>query len=175
MKKTFFAVLASLLCICISCNDRSNVSGEGNDKLQAQKNLNAWHKVAMAFATGNQQDIDTVIADNYLDHTPRGDFKGKDSVKANIARWHTNLKDKKMEIIKELADNEYGFFWMRWTGTSNGASGFPAGPFDISSLQVVKFKDGKATEHWVFMEMKELMKMMQQSGLGKMDSSKMKK
>ena len=175
MKNTCFAVLGSLLCVCNSCNDRPTVSGEGNDKLQAQKNLDAWHKVAMAFATGNPQVIDTVIADNYIDHTPRGDYKGKDSVKANIARWHTNLKDKKMEIIKEIADNDYGFFWMRWTGTSNGAGSVPAGPFDVTSLQVAKFKDGKAIEHWEFMEMKEVMKIMQQRGLNKMDSSKMKK
>ncbi len=178
MKKTFFAVFASLLCICISCNDRPTVPGEGNDKLQAQKNLNAWHTVAMAFATGNQQAIDTVIADDYLDHTSRGDYRGKDSVKANIARWHTNMKDKKMEIIKELADNDYGFFWMRWTGTRKGAGGMPAEPFDVTSLQVAKFKDGKAIEHWEFMETKEAMKVvkrMQKRGLDKMDSSKVQK
>jgi len=40
----------------------------------------------MAFATGNQDAIDAVIADDYLDHTSSGDFKGRDSVKANIAR-----------------------------------------------------------------------------------------
>jgi predicted SnoaL-like aldol condensation-catalyzing enzyme len=174
MKKNFFAVSATLLCICISCNDSSTASVEGKDNSQAQKNLNAWHVVSMAFATGNPNAVDSVIADDYIDHKITGDVKGRDSVKANVARMHANIKDKKMETIKEIADNDYGFFWMRFTGSRNNVKGGPAEPFDFSSIQVVKFKDGKASEHWEFMETGQLMKMMQQRGMNKMDSSKMK-
>jgi len=35
----------------------------------------------------------------------------------------------------------------------------------MTSLDVSKFKDGKAVEHWVFMDPKEMMAMMQ-SGAG---------
>jgi hypothetical protein len=145
MKKILFAASASLLCIGISCNDSSTVSGEGNDNSQAQQNLNAWHTVSMAFATGNQDAIDAVIADDYLDHTPRGDFKGRDSVKANIERWHTNLPDIKMERIKEFADDDYAIFWRRFIGNSNGRMGIPIGPFDIRTVEVVKFQNGKGS------------------------------
>ncbi len=174
MKKNFFAVSATLLCICISCNDSSTASVEGKDNSQAQKNLNAWHVVSKAFATGDADAIDSVIADDYIDHRAMGDVKGKDSVKANIIMVQATYKDIKMETIKELADNDYGFFWMHFSGNSNGAMGIPAGPFDMTNLQVVKFKDGKAVEHWEFMETGQLMKMMQQRGMNKMDSSKMK-
>lgn len=64
-----------------------------------------------------------------------------------------------MELIKELADDEYVFSLMRFTGTSDGAM-MPAGPYDMQALQVVRFKDGKAVEHWEYMEPREMMKMM---------------
>ena len=115
----------------------------------------------MAFATGNQDAIDVVIADDYMDHTSSGDFKGRDSVKANIATWHTNLKDVKMERLKEFADDEYAVFWMRFIGNSNGRMGIPTGPFDMTTIQVVRFKDGRAAEHWNYMDMKQMMQMMQ--------------
>jgi hypothetical protein len=53
--------------------------------------------------------------------------------------------------------------WMRWTGTSDGSiPDMPAGPYDMSGIEVVRFKDGKAVEHWAFMDARELMKMMGQ-------------
>ena len=159
--KYFLTPFASLFCICISCNDSSSVSTATTVNSKAQKNLEAWHTVSMAFATGNQDAIDAVIADDYLDHTSSGDFKGRDSVKANIARWHTNLKDVKMERIKEFADDEYAVFWMRFIGNSNGRMGIPTGPFDMTTIQVVRFKDGRAVEHWNYMDMKQMMQMMQ--------------
>lgn len=175
MKQFIFAASASLLCICVSCNDSSTANSEAKDSFLTQKNLNAWHVLSKAFATGDADAVDSVLADDYIDHRINGDVKGRDSVKADITRVQANFKDVKMEIIKELADNDYGFFWMHFTGNSNGATGMPAGPFDMTNIQVVKFKDGKAAEHWVYMEMKQLTKMMQQRGTDKMDSSKMKK
>ena len=77
-----------------------------------------------------------------------------------------------LEIIKELADDEYVFSWMRFTGSSDGSMGMPAGPYDMKSIEVVRFKDGKAVEHWGFMEPREMMKMMQQ--MPAMDTTKKK-
>jgi predicted SnoaL-like aldol condensation-catalyzing enzyme len=54
--------------------------------------------------------------------------------------------------------------------------GMPNGPYDMTAIELAKFKDGKAVEHWNFMEMQSMMKMMgQQPGMNTMDSSKMKK
>jgi len=51
--------------------------------------------------------------------------------------------------------------WMHWTGTSNGSMpDMPAGPYDMNGIEVVRFKDGKAVEHWAFMDAREMMKMM---------------
>jgi hypothetical protein len=52
--------------------------------------------------------------------------------------------------------------------------GMPTGPFDMDAIELSKYKDGKAVEHWGFMEMQDMMKMMpppaQQPG-NKMDTS----
>ena len=172
MKKVLLTISASLIWICISCNNNSIVSAKDNS--QAQKNLDAWHVVSMAFATGNQDMIDSVIADDYVDHKSKGDVRGRDSVKANIGRTHANLKNLKMEVIKELAENEYAFFWMHFTGNGTAASGMFAGPFDMNTVQVVKFMNGKTVEHWDYIEGKQLMKMMQHIRTNT-DSSAMKK
>jgi predicted SnoaL-like aldol condensation-catalyzing enzyme len=72
------------------------------------------------------------------------------------------LQQRSPEIIKELADDEYVFSWLRFTGTTSGIMGMPAGPYNMTSIEVVRFKDGKAVEHWGFMEPREMMKMMAQ-------------
>jgi predicted SnoaL-like aldol condensation-catalyzing enzyme len=175
MRKKLLAVSVCLVCVCFSCNNRSTNSDDSNNNSQARKNLDAWHVVSMAFANGNQNAIDSVIADDYLDHTSQGDFRGQDSVKSNIARWHTNLTNLKMERIKEFADNDYAVFWMRFTGNSNGKMGIPAGPFDMTTVQLVKFRDGKAIEHWNYMDMRDVMSMMSQMRIGiKTDSGKIR-
>ena len=172
MRNFVFAIFLSISGICLSCSDSSVASVEEKENSRIQKNLEAWHAVSMAFATGNTGALDSVIADDYIDHTPRGDYIGRDSVKANVSRVHANIKEIKMETIKELVDHEYGFFWMRFTGNRIDAKGMISGPFHLTAIEVVKFNDGKAVEHWEYTEMKELMKMMQQRGSGPADSAK---
>jgi predicted SnoaL-like aldol condensation-catalyzing enzyme len=178
MKKILFALSAGLLFIFISCNNSSPTSSEATaDNSQTQKNLDATHVVAKAFETGDASGVDSVLADDFVDHTEHGDVKGKDSLKAMINMMHTNMKDTKQETIKELADNDYVFSWMHFSGTSNGAMGMPPGPYDMQSIEAVKCKDGKIVEHWGFMEAASMMKMMQSMGhmnMNKMDTTKKK-
>ncbi len=65
--------------------------------------------------------------------------------------------------MHEVADDDYVFSWMHYTGTSDGAMGMPKGPYSMNVIEVSKFKDGKATEHRGFVDMKEMMKVMPMS------------
>jgi predicted SnoaL-like aldol condensation-catalyzing enzyme len=174
MKKLFISASAGLLCVFLSCNSKE--SAEKNTMSdQTQKNLDASHTVSKAFETGDVSAIDSVVASDFVDHTDRGE-KNRDSLKAMITMMHATNKDMKMEITKELADNDYVFSWMRFTGTSDGSMGMPKGPYDMQAIQVIKFKDGKAVEHWEFMQPAEMMKMMgQQPGMDKMMNDTTKK
>lgn len=154
MKKILFPIAFGLLFICVSCNEqKSGLSAT------AQKNLKAFHAVDTAFQTGDISRIDEVVASDFVDHTEKGNM-GRDSLKVMITRMRS-AGTMKSEVKKEFADDEYVMAWMRWTGNSNGSmEGMPAGPYDMTAIEVVRFKDGKAVEHWAFMEPREMMKMM---------------
>ncbi|MDB5199766.1 MAG: hypothetical protein JWO92_1729 [Chitinophagaceae bacterium] len=172
MKKIFLAALAGMLCI-MSCNNAT--TDKGSDA--KQKNLAADDAISNAFETGNVAAIDSFIADDFIDHSDRGDVKGRDSIKAMVKFMHDNAKDMKTEKVHQLADDDYVFSWMHWTGTSNGTGGMPNGPYDMHAMSISKFKDGKVVEHWTYMDPQEMMKMMPPPPPpkeNKMDTGKMK-
>ena len=153
MKKIIFIVFAGMFCICTSCNNTpATTGGDSGKDSTAQKNLAAFDIVSSAFQTGDASKIDSVVADDFVDHTDKGDVKGKDSLKAMIAMMHNNFKDMKTETKNEAAGGDYVYGWMHYSGTSDGTMGMPKGPFDMTSIELVKFKDGKAVEHWAFMQ-----------------------
>ncbi|MES2882804.1 MAG: ester cyclase [Bacteroidota bacterium] len=174
MRKILIAAFAGLFCICTSCNNAPVTANAMSD--EEQKNLAASQTITKAFQTGDVAGIDSVVADNFLDHTDRGDFTGRDSLKSMVKWVHANFKDAKTETIQEVAKGEYVWSWMRYTGTSNGVPGMPNGPYDMQAVELAKFKDGKAVEHWNFMETQDMMAMMAQappmSNMNKPDSTK---
>jgi predicted SnoaL-like aldol condensation-catalyzing enzyme len=184
MRKLLFASVAGLFCICTSCNDAKTdtANNNGNDT-EEQKNLAASQTITKAFQTGDVSGIDSVVADDFLDHTDRGDFKGRDSLKSMVNFVHANFKDMKTETVREVTDGDYVWSWMRYTGTSDGSMGMPKGPYDMQVVELGKYKNGKAIEHWSFMEMQDMMAMMPQQPMNNMnnmdhmksDSSKMNK
>jgi predicted SnoaL-like aldol condensation-catalyzing enzyme len=158
--KQLLSMMAMLaLCCCISCNDQKTAS-ESNDNPEQKKNLDANHVIASSFESGDVSKIDSVVADDFIDHTDRGDVKGRDSLKAMIKSVRETNKDMKMETVKEATDGDYVFGWYRYKGTSDGSMGMPAGPYDFEAIEVSRYKDGKAVEHWSFMQPKDMMKMM---------------
>ena len=174
MKKNLLTICSSLLFIFfVSCNN--DKGGEAKLSDQAQKNLDAVHLINKAVETGDVSTLDQAIATDAVDHTNMGECKGLDSIKSNIAKVHTMSTDMKGETIKEFADDDYVFQWMRYTGTASTADmGMPAGTkYDMSTVHVSKFKGGKAVEHWEFMQAADMMKMMPQQGMDKMMDHKM--
>ena len=158
MRNSLFLTTIVLFLFCTACTNTNEEAG--GLSATTQKNLDAFHTVSDAFMSGDVSKIDSVVASDFVDHTESGD-KNRDSLKAMITMMHKSEQGMKSEIKKELADDEYVMGWMRWTGTSDGSMpGMPAGPYDMSGMEVVRFKDGKAVEHWAFMEVREMMKMM---------------
>ncbi len=163
MKQLFFAAIttAFVLAGCATPEKKSEEQTASNSA--AEKNLANARTVAKAFSSGNAAGIDSVIADDFVDHTDRGDKIGRDSLKAMINWVKDHGKDMKMEAIREVGDDEYVFQWLRYTGTSDGAMG-PAGPYDMKVIEVSRHKDGKIVEHWAYMDSGEMMKMMAAMG-----------
>lgn len=159
MKQIFFLVFTALL-FATSCNVKTESTLDDKSNSQQQKNLESSGIIMKSFETGDISGLDSVVADDFIDHTDRGDVKGRDSLKAMVKMVHSTMKDMKSEKIRELADDDYVFSWMSYSGTSDGSMGMPKGPFSMSAIEVGKYKDGKAIEHWAFMNAQDMMKMM---------------
>lgn len=126
---------------------------------KAKKNLAASHIVNDAFMSGDVSKIDDAVAADFVNHTDYGDM-GRDSLKAMITNMKKTMGDMKMTLMKEVADDDYVFSEMEFTGTRKGEIGMPDGPYDMHGIEVVKFKDGKAIEHWEYTRNDDVMKMM---------------
>jgi predicted ester cyclase len=168
MKKFLIIASSGLICFFTSCNNNTG----GNT--QGEKNIATVHSVNDAIESGDVSKLDQYIAADGVDHAgEHGDIKGLDSIKANLKKLHDEYPDMKLEEVQEAANGDYVFSLTRFTGTNVVPSmGAPAGThFDMSAIQVVKFNsDGKAIEHWEYMTMADMMKMMGGSHMG-MDTS----
>lgn len=159
MKRLLFTAAIAMLCFFVSCND-SDTSTTPND---AHADNKAKFKIIYnALETGDVSKLDSIIDKDIVDHgSPFGDVKGIDSVKKWFVTFHNNTKDVKVESIATATDGDYVFDYTRMTGTiTTPFMGMPAGPMDMTSIDVVKLKDGKAVEHWSFMDIRDAMKMM---------------
>jgi predicted SnoaL-like aldol condensation-catalyzing enzyme len=178
MQRLLLPVLAAC-CLLASCNTSSTSGSPGSDSTQ-QKNLKANRDIMRAFTSGDVSIIDSTVAPDLIDHAgPNGPLKGRDTLKAMITQMHASKNEMKMETVQEAASGDYVFAWVHFSGTSDGSMGMPPGPYDMHAVEVSKFKDGMATEHWEFMDEQEMMKMMKPPAGGgapmPADSSKMKK
>lgn len=158
MKK--FLIVIPVVFICLTgCNDKSKSNNDAGEK-----NLAASHEITKSIESGDVSKLGDYIATDAVDHAgmPKGDVKGLESIKSELGKMHSMAKDMKMETIKELADGEYVFEWLRGTGTSlSPEMGFPVNTkFDMNTVEVSRFKDGKVSEHWSFMQPADMMKMM---------------
>jgi predicted SnoaL-like aldol condensation-catalyzing enzyme len=163
MRKCIFFLLLGMPFLFNACSNSTESSTATPPAVastsMAEKNLAASRIVDNAFETGDASKIDSAVAADFVDHTDHGEAN-RDSLKAMIVMMHKQFPDMKTQIIKELADEDYVFTLMRFAGTSNGQMGMPKGPYDMHAVQVVRFKDGKAVEHWEYTQWQEMEKMM---------------
>jgi len=137
---------------------------------QNEKTLAKNKEVYKAIETGDVSKIKDYIDKEAVDHGggPNGqDVKGGDSILSMIGGIHNSFTDLKMEVIAEAMNGDYLLTLVRLTGTTTANPGMGLPPnkkMDSKSVDVVKIKDGKATEHWQFVDPKEMMEMM---GTGK--------
>lgn len=170
MKKFIFLLSAACLYILVSCNEadtnteKVNSSNEGaSSTSEAEaKYLTSTPTVYRALETGNFTNIDTLWAEDIVDHGDK-DIKGKASVTAALVKMHKDLKDIKLEVLANAYDNGYLFTLSRLTATTvNEWNGRPANSkIDDIGMEVVKVRDdGKVTDHWHYDDVSEIVKMM---------------
>jgi hypothetical protein len=174
MKQLLFAFAGLLLLL--SCNDGTNTTGtkENNENsANANRDTENMRLVYTAMETGDVSKLDSILAEDVIDHNggPDGrDIRGRDSVKRMIGEIHTYFDGLNVELLSDAksADGNYHFALVRMTGTAKqNPWGMPVGmKMDDTSVDVVKLRDGMATEHWGFLSWGDINEMMGAMGGG---------
>jgi predicted ester cyclase len=161
MKKLFFILAVVILNSLIACN-----SDAGGMSDTAKKNKEVNDAITKAYESGDFSKMGDYIAVDAVDHGgSTGEIKGLDNIVADMKKYHEQMPDMKMETMRTMADDEYVMTWGKMSGTvKTDGMGMKAGQkMEMTSVDVAKFKDGKAVEHWIYMDPNEMMKMMMPS------------
>lgn len=168
MKKLAFAFSAVVLCLLFSCNDATQATNAGGMSDKAKKNSETNQAIIKMFEKGDFSKLGDYIATDAVDHTtPKGEVKGLDSIRALFNYFASMSSDTKIETVKEMADDNYVMSWIKqsWTAkVDDPMMGMKAGDKgNMESIEVTKYNsEGKVTDHWGFINMNDMMKMMPQ-------------
>lgn len=184
--KQLLIALTAMVFIAACNNDKDNkdakVAGTSDTKdNNAAVNTQHMKDVYEAIQTGDMSKVSSYFADDCVDHNAgnnNGDIKGKDTIIKMISEIHNYFEPGfKVEYMGDAtsADGTTQYAMSHMTGkTKANPWGMPVGQdFDHTSVDVVKIKDGKATDHWEFMSNKDMNEMMM--GMQKMQDAKAKK
>lgn len=150
MKNLLSLLLIAVCSIFVSCSGDS-----GGMSATAKKNIEVNDAITKAFEAGEFDKLGDYIATDAIDHSgEQGDIVGLDNIVAEMKKWKAMMPDMKGTTTKTFADDEYVFTWSTSSGTMNGAK------VEMKGVDIAKFKDGKAVEHWMYMDPKDMMNMM---------------
>lgn len=150
MRKLFILSFIAVSSLFIACDSKS-----GGMSATAKKNLEVNEAIMKAYEAGDFGKMGDYIAADAVDHGGEtGDVKGLENIVAEMKRYREMMPDMKSTMTRSLADDEYVYTWATMSGTMNGNK------VEMSSVDVSKFKDGKAVEHWIYMDPKDMVKMM---------------
>ena len=161
MKAIIFFAALIMLSLIYSCNSPATATSSGSATTDSMKLLD--EQVYKGFVSGDFSAFEKMTSPDIVDHgIGDKDVVGKDSVEKYLKEMNTQIKDLKFDVLSESADSNYSMTLVRMTGVSNDAkTGMPVGTqMDMTSVDVLKWKDGKVTEHWNYMDPRDMMKMM---------------
>ena len=151
MQKNVLGAVAAVSLLAIACSN-----GSGGMSATAKKNKEVNDSIMKAYENNNFDRMKDYIAADAVDHGGEtGDIKGVDNIISEMKRYRAMVTDMKSKIISEMADDEYVITWSDFSATMDGH------PINMKSVDVSRFKDGKAVEHWVYMDPKDVMAMQQ--------------
>lgn len=118
------------------------------------------------FNQGKISLLDDFLAPGFVEHEelPPGIPSGREGVKQLFSLFRSAFPDLKVKIDDTIADGDKVVIRCTWSGTHKGEfMGIPPTGKSVSFgvIDIVRFADGKAVEHWGQMDS---MRMMQQLG-----------
>ena len=159
-KKLLSSLILFSIIILVSC--------QGN-KME-QKYRAAYIAINGIMDSGNSAELDNYIAEDAIDHQLDPNITSKTGlagIKEVFSYYHNIFPDMKTTIHSMAVSGDTLFGYCTSVGTaSQPFMGKPAGSqMTLNAVDVVVFKGEKMAEHWGFMDMSDVMKMMQQSAM----------
>lgn len=109
---------------------------------QRQRNIAADNVLISVFETGDVAKLDAIIDPTFANHIGTEDRIGLDNLRTMIQGFHASMKTVKVELKRQLSDEEYVSDWVRFTGADP--------TMVIEGMEVTRYANGKAVEHWFF-------------------------
>ena len=162
MQKTFLTLLTiTLIVALVSCQNSQQ------NKMDQQRKA-AYVAINNIMDAGNTDELDAFIAADAIDHQmdPSITTKtGLEGIKEVFRYYHSVFPDLKTTIHSIAVSGDTLFGYCTSVGTAaEPFMGMPAGEqMTLNAVDVVVFEGDKMKEHWGFMDMTEVMSMMQQS------------
>jgi steroid delta-isomerase-like uncharacterized protein len=102
---------------------------------------------------GNLDVIDELVAEDFVEHQefPGLPTRGPEAVRANIGLFLAAFSDLDITVEDVIAEGDAVVMRQTMRGTHTGEfMGIPATgkSFEIQAIDIVRMRDGKATEHW---------------------------
>ena len=155
-KKLLALLLITAVVVLISCQ-----SSQQDEKRKA-----AYIAINKILDSGNVDELDAYIAENAIDHQMDPSITTKTGlagIKEVFKYYHRIFPDMKTTVYSVAVSGDTLFGYVSSTGTaSEPFMGMPAGHQQtMNAVDVVVFEGDKMKEHWGFMDMSDVMKMMQ--------------
>lgn len=100
-------------------------------------------RMLAAFVSGDASEGRAIVSPEYVDHQDEH-VTGQDGFIALIAAVHRRYPDLAMRVDDLLGEDDRVVARVRWEGTSQ-----PGGERTTAeSIDIVRFEDGHAVEHW---------------------------
>jgi steroid delta-isomerase-like uncharacterized protein len=100
---------------------------------------------------GRMDALDELFTDDYVDHGPMGEMRGRDTFRQLVEQWRAAVPDVHCEVDSVIRQGDLVGWLVRTTGTHTGDGlGFPATGrrFETVSANIGRIRDGRAVEHW---------------------------
>ncbi len=140
--------------------------------------IGCFEKIYAMFSTGDATGMEDCIAQDFVEHSPPPPgitTTGMQGLKDMIPMMHTAYPDMKMTILSSAMNGDMAYVHYNQKGTNSGAMGpMPATgkAIDINGVDIIRWKDGKAVEHWGYWDETT---MMQQLGLAPAPGAELEK
>lgn len=118
------------------------------------------------FNQGNLDSLEELCTEDIVDHeSAPGMPPGREGVKAFVTMYREAFPDLHATVEDIVSEGDQAVARVSFTGTHKGElMGMPATgkSIDVSTMDMIRFEDGKAAEHW---GVTDQMGMMQQLGV----------